>query len=162
MCIRDSHEQELHDVGPDPVPVVLVTEPEGQSVPELEPERQDVPARVDTEGPPALPPRTLPVVPVPSSGRGAVSRIISNSGGKPKTIVDTGTRPKVPPKIVVSKGGARVVVQEEGTRPKDKDKHKTTQSKTAPGRTMRTRQEGTVSDVEWVSRNIPGLSLIHI
>ena len=31
------HEQELHDVGPDPIPVVLVTEPEGQSVPELEP-----------------------------------------------------------------------------------------------------------------------------
>ena len=81
-----------------------------------------------------------------------MSRIISSSGGKPKTVVDTGTRPKVPPKIVVSKGGARVVVQEAGTRPK----HKTTQSKTAPGRTMRTRQEGTVSDVEWVSRNIPG------
>ena len=69
----------LQDVGPNPAPVVLMPEPEEQSVPEPEPEGLDAPERVETAGPPALPPRTLPVVPVPSSGRGAVSRIVSNS-----------------------------------------------------------------------------------
>ena len=120
----------LQYVSPDPVPVVLEPEPEGQSVAEPESVGQDAPALpgptsasepvVETEGPPALPPRTLPVVPVPSSGRGAVSRIVSNSGARPKTIVDTGTRPKVPPKIVVSKGGARVCLLYTSPSPRDK------------------------------------------